>query len=218
MPTQADPNRGDAFYSQFYRSGGWKYSFWKEFWWHRRNVVKRFGLRRGMQVLEVACGTGFHTNLLNRMGLRCTGVDRSKEGIDWAREHYPRWTYRCCDITADMPVELGSFDAIVARGCSHYHYDLQSEQAVHTTAHLQRYLKPGGVFIMVIVTDLSGRKAPDEVWQNRIEDYERHFASWGRKWSVDWVDGMAVCGLWNVPEAIGDITPDSARPEPVCAC
>ena len=78
---QADPARGDSVYNEFYAKGGWKYSLWKEYWWHRRNIVRRFGLRSGMRILEVACGNGFHTNLLRRMGFNATGVDRSPAGI-----------------------------------------------------------------------------------------------------------------------------------------
>ena len=197
VSVRSDPRRGDPVYSEFYKHGGWKYSFWKEYWWHRKNFVKRFKLRRGMRILEVACGNGFHTNLLNRMGFACTGVDRSREGIEWAKGHYPKSTYYCADIDDDLPVSRRSFDAVYARGCSHYHYDLMSAQAVSTTTNLLRYLGEGGVFIMAIVTNLSGRREPDKIWHNTLDDYRRHFSSFGEQWSVDWIDGMAVCGLWN---------------------
>ncbi len=200
LSVRADATRGDAYYDAFYRDGGWKYSFWREFWWHRRNVVKRFKLRRGMDVLEIACGSGFHTNLLNRMGLRCVGIDRSRSGIEWARRHYPRSTYHRLDLRDDIPMPEGGYDAVLARGCSHYHYDLQTDQALDTTRRMLTFLKPGGVFIMVIVTDLSGRREPDKVWQNTLDDYRRHFSSFGSPWSVDWVGGMAVCGLWRAGE------------------
>lgn len=199
MTQQADPQRADAHYDHFYRDGGWKYSFRREYRWHRRHVVKRFGLCRGMHVLEVACGNGFHTNLLRRMGFDCVGVDRSHVGIEWARKHFPRCVYHCSDITEELPVEPGGFDVVLARGCSHYHYDLTSPQALSTTTTLMSYLKPGGVFVMVIVTDLSGRREPDKVWQNTLEDYERHFSSFGTEWSVAWVDGTAICGLYSDP-------------------
>ena len=215
MNGQVDLERGDAFYEQFYRTGGWKYSFWKEYWWHRRNVAKRFNLRRGMRILEVACGSGFHTNLLNRMGFTCVGVDRSQAGIKWARSHFPRAVYHCGDVTGEMPVEPGSFDAVLARGCSYYHYDLMTDQALNTTAHLMRYLKPGGVFIMVIVTDLSGRREPDKIWQNRLEDYQQHFSSFGMRWSVDWVAGMAICGLYKGPPEPPERPARRSDPQPV---
>ena len=49
--------------------------------------------------------------------------------------------------------------------------------------------------------DRSGRRDPDKVWHNRIEDYQEHFSSFGLKWSVDWAGGMAICGLYNEPLA-----------------
>lgn len=198
MPTlslEADPQRTDAHYDEFYRDGGWRYSFWREYLWHRRHVVKRFGLRRGNRILEAACGNGYHTNLLRLMGFDCVGVDRSRVGIAWAREHFPRCVYHCGDITGELPLDPRSFDAVLARGCSHYHYDLMSRQALTTTKRLMEYLKPGGVFIIVIVTDLSGRREPEKIWQNTLDDYKRHLSSFGARWSLTWVNGTAICGL-----------------------
>jgi len=197
IATESTLSRGDAHYNELYRQGGWKYSFLKEFLWHRKHFIKRFQLRRGMKCLEVACGNGFHTNLLARMGLDCVGVDRSEEGIAWARSHFRNPTYHCCDLMGDLPVEKESRDVVYARGCSNYHYDQMSPRALDTTKHLLSYVKPGGVFVMVIVTNLSGKKEPGKIWHNTLEDYERHFCSFGLNWSVDWVQGMVVCGLFN---------------------
>ena len=86
---------------------------------------------------------------------------------------------------------------VIARGCSHYHYDLMDPIALETTRTLLRYLESGGVFVMIVVTDRSGRRDPDKIWQNKEEDYRRHFSSFGLEWSVDWVKGTAVCGLRN---------------------
>lgn len=196
MANEIDQERGDAFYGEFYRTGGWKYSFWREFFWHRRNVFRRFQLRRRSRALEVACGTGFHTNLFNRMGLRCTGVDRSEVGIQWAKQHYPKRNFCCCDFRA-MPFEDRSFDVIIARGLSYYHYDLLSDESLGATETLLKHLKPGGTFAMLIITDLSGRREPDQVWHNTLEDYRAHFSTFGCQSSVEWVDGMAICGVVN---------------------
>jgi|GEM_PF-1289896 len=193
-------SRGDAHYNEFYRRGGWKYSFIKEYLWHRKHFMKRFHLRRGMKCLEVACGNGFHTNLLTRMGLNCVGVDRSWEGIAWAKSHFRKPAYFCCDLMGDLPGGMGAYDVVYARGCSNYHYDQMSPRALDTTAHLVSYLKPGGVFVMAIVTDLSGRKQPGRIWNNTLQDYQRHFSSFGLDWSVDWVKGMVICGLFKNPQ------------------
>ncbi len=197
VPTvEAHEVRGIARYDEFYRTGGWKYSYWKESRWHRKHVIRRFGLKRGASVLEVACGSGFHTNMFTRLGFQAVGVDRSEEGIRWARAHYPMTEYHCRDLRElDFPPQ--SFDMVFARGCSHYHYDLMGRKALHTTASLMRFVRPGGLFVMIIVTDLSGRKEPDKIWHNALDDYRRHFAFFGQRFDVDWVDGMAVCALHN---------------------
>jgi SAM-dependent methyltransferase len=203
MTVEADERRGDAYYNEFYRSGGWRYRRLREARWHRRNILRPFGLARGMRLLEIACGNGFHTDMLRRMGFDCVGVDRSTEGIRWAREHHPRSTYVCCDFR-EMPFPPGSFDAVLARGCSHYHYDLLGPKALESTSTVLRYIKPGGAFVMTIVTDLSGRRDPDHIWQNTLEDYERHFASFERPYSVRWEKGQVICGLWQRDPAARD--------------
>lgn len=213
MAGELNDERGISFYDEFYKTGGWKYSLWREYWWHRRNLVKRFRLKRGMRLLEVACGSGFHTQLFSRMGFRCDGIDRSEAGIAWAKQHYHRPTYHCCTLD-EMPFEPHSFDVIVARGCSHYHYDLSDQAALDATATIARYLKPGGVFAMIILTDLSGRREPGTVWQNTLDDYREHFNSFGKQWSVDWVDGMAICELRNIPLAATSVQQD---PQPMAA-
>ena len=199
MAGEINEERGQAYYSEHYQSGGWKYSFWKEYFWHRRHVLKRFGLKRGMRMLEVACGNGFHTDVFNRMGLDCIGVDRSQAGIEWATAHYPRWTYHCRNLW-EMEFTPESFDVILARGLSHYHYDLQCGTALDTTETLIRYLKPGGVFIMIILTNLSGSREPNKVWHNTLDDYRGHFSSFGLEHSVEWVNGMAICAIHRAPE------------------
>ncbi len=191
-----DQEKGDAFYDKHYADGGWEYSRWREYLWHRKHLVKHFRIARGARMLEIACGTGFHTNLFNRMGFHCVGIDRSESGIECARKRYPRRAFHHCDFR-DVPFPDNSFDVVVARGFSFYHYDLASYEAHEATRTLLRYLKPGGMFAMLIVTDLSGAREEGCVWQNTLDDYEAHFSSFGMKWSVDWAEGMAICGLFK---------------------
>lgn len=199
MTVQAQWHKGEKVYNEFYSRGGWKYSFWKEYLWHRKHFVKRFGLRRGMQILEVACGNGFHTHLFNRMGFPCLGVDRSSAAIEWAQSHYPECTYHCLDLMGELPMPERGFDVVFARGCSNYHYDLESEQSLATTRHLMNFVTPGGIFVMMIVSDLSGDRPPEKIWQNRLEDYQKHFAQFGKASRVEWVpkEKMVICALWQ---------------------
>ena len=103
---------------------------------------------------EVSLNTGSGVlAALQSRGYDCVGIDCSSVGIAEARKRFPKWTYHCCDL-ADMPLDPASFDVVIARGCSHYHYDLMSAIALDTTAHLSTFLKTGGLFIMIIVTNI----------------------------------------------------------------
>ena len=56
--------RGEAFYKDWYKTGGWKYSVWKEFWWHRCHVVKRFGLKLSrVELLHLCRQQGWEVQL-----------------------------------------------------------------------------------------------------------------------------------------------------------
>ncbi len=218
-------NEESTHYESFFADGGWKYSFWREWWWHRRHLIRRFGIPRGARVLEAACGSGFHTHLFNRMGLNCVGVDRSETGIRWAREYYPGHKYYCADVRRPLPVPPESFDVVVTRGCGLYHYDLADPNVHETTRCLMRYVRPGGLFVLIIVTDLSGRKPSTGIWQNTLDDYRNHFAAFTSRYTVDWHGGVAICGAWKTESTVRRDSPfrrteDAAvteEREPVCA-
>jgi SAM-dependent methyltransferase len=211
MSSEINDRAADAYYDAFYWQGGWRYSYWREWWWHRRQVVRRFGLRRGMRILEVACGSGFHTDLFRRMGFDIVGVDRSEAGIEQARRHFPRSIYHCCDFR-EMPFEPHSFDVVVARGFSYYHYDLAGSDSHEATDMIMRYVGPHGLFIMIIATDLSGNRPAGRIWQNTLDDYRSHFASFGLPWTVDWVKGVAICTLRNEPATACVAAPPAFAP------
>lgn len=182
-------------YDAFYAQGGWKYHTLREWLWHRRQFVRRFNLKKNMRMLEVACGMGFHTNLFCRMGFDCIGTDICDTAIRLARYRYPNRIFRLADATGELPAEKGELDVIVTRGCSLYHYDLQAPKTVSATENFIQYLAPKGRFVLIIATDLSGRRDAGKIWQNRMSDYESHFAGFDLPFSVDWYKGMAICSL-----------------------
>ncbi len=187
--------KGTASYDAFYEAGGWQYNLLHDWWWHRRHFVKKFGLHRGDRVLEVACGTGFHTDLFCRMGLDCIGFDTCETAVRIARERYPNRRFFVGDARGDLPVEHESMDAVVTRGCSIYHYDLAAQPALDTTANLLRYLRVGGRFVLIIASDLSGRREAGKIWQNRLEEYRVHLSHFGSDQIIEWHKGMVVCGV-----------------------
>lgn len=63
----------------------------------------------GSRVLDIACGCGYGSWLMEQAGLKVTGVDISKEAIDYANEHYKGPTYLCQEAQATK----GEWDAVV---------------------------------------------------------------------------------------------------------
>lgn len=63
----------------------------------------------GQRVLDIACGVGYGSWLLWKKGLQVTGVDISREAIEYAERHYKGPTY-LCQKAEDTK---GRWDAIV---------------------------------------------------------------------------------------------------------
>jgi SAM-dependent methyltransferase len=106
-------------------------------------VVERAGVEPGMDVLDVACGTGNATIPAAKAGARVTGLDFAPRLLEIARE-------RCADAMVEidfvegdaqeMPFEHASFDRVVSVFGHMFAPDHE-----RTAAEMKRVLRPGGV-------------------------------------------------------------------------
>ena len=100
---------------------------------------------RGLNALDLGCGSGFMTMLLADAGCRVTGIDFSQEMIDRARENLAAKGYEA-DLFQMRAQKLAfpddTFDFIVSRNVT---WVLEDVDAVY--AEVMRVLKPGGVFL-----------------------------------------------------------------------
>ncbi len=107
------------------------------------------GIRPGMRILDLACGSGkttFYLNNLVQPGGSATGVDISKKRIDYARSHYLEGGVEF--ITGDIrkPLDkLGLFDFIWIRFVLE-HYLSDSFDIVKNVSSV---LKTGGIMCLV---------------------------------------------------------------------
>jgi SAM-dependent methyltransferase len=105
-------------------------------------VVERTGVEPGMEVLDVACGTGNATLPAARTGARVTGLDFSPELLAVARERAAdamvevEWVEG--DATA-LPFEDDSFDRVI----STFGHMFAPEHA-KTGSEMRRVCRPGG--------------------------------------------------------------------------
>ncbi|MBE1424579.1 SAM-dependent methyltransferase [Desulfomicrobium macestii] len=109
---------------------------------HRYRIAQI--LTTGKDVLDVACGEGYGSNLLAADALSVTGIDISAKALDNAQLTYSR--DNLCFIQgncAELPCKSSSFD-VVASFETIEHHD-QHEEMLH---ELRRVLRPDGVLLI----------------------------------------------------------------------
>ncbi len=107
------------------------------------------GIKKGMHVLDVGCGSGITTSYLYKItgeSGSVTGIDASKERIQHAKKEYEDTGIRFIqkNIYDDL-TELGTFDFIWVRFFLEYH-QAGSREIVERLTHL---LKQGGILCLV---------------------------------------------------------------------
>lgn len=107
------------------------------------------GLKPGMRVADIGCGSGKTTSILNELCQpdgQAVGVDGSSERIAHANSRYsaPGLTY--CQRNFYEPLDdLGVFDFIWVRFVLEYHRN----QAFEIVKNISKILKPGGVLCLI---------------------------------------------------------------------
>ena len=164
----------------------------REWWKLKHHIVDRLGLRPGSRVLEIACGQGYHVNALRRMGHRVTGVDISQAGIDFAKRHFPDDDFMRIDAALPMPFDDQSFDLVWSHGAGFFHYCITDDATAEIVGAHVRLIKPGGHYLVMIASDLSGaRPGPHEEpwaseWQHTFVDLRTMLGRHAGDVSVDW--------------------------------
>lgn len=106
------------------------------------------GIRSGMRVADIGCGSGKTSRLLHGLvqpGGEIVGVDASQARIRHARERYggEGIVFYCRDFNRTLQ-DLGEFDFIWVRFVLEYH----RERSAQIVANLAQLLKPGGILFL----------------------------------------------------------------------
>lgn len=198
--TRGTSNNPVVFYEDFYRRGrGWAYNLGVEAH-HLREVVCRLaGWTTPTRIVEIGAGLCDHAELLRSMGHTVTAVELSTAGATAATARYPNLDIVCADAAAWSPEQPGI--SVFARGMSWYHRELTgvSTIGVDTSAETQRifdeWMTPGDVFVLQIVTNLSGSRPREGIHQNTVDDYRNLFEPLGSTTIVDWAGRPIHPGL-----------------------
>lgn len=173
-------------YDAKYAAGGWHYREMIEEK-HLKVMLSAADITPPASIVEVACGMGFHTNLLHKMGFDAVGNDYSEIGIQKAKERYPDVEFHWGD-SRELANKIGHerFDALITQGHSHHHYDLpvsgknrKGVDVASSTRTMFDLLKPNGAFIMTIRTNFQGDDYKDGVVNNELGAYLKFFSLFG---------------------------------------
>lgn len=112
-------------------------------------LLKRLQLRKGAEILDLACGHGRHAIELARRGYQVTGLDFSKRFIELARKDAQAQGVRVAFIRDDMRnlSFVNKFDAIINMFTSFGYFDDESDNAL-VLRNVSRALKPKGKFLI----------------------------------------------------------------------
>ena len=96
--------------------------------------------KHGDQILDVGCGLGYFTDMLNSDGAVCTGIDLDKECIEYCQRSM-RGTYQVADVTK-LPFKDNSFNKIL---CTEVLEHIEENGGV--LDEIVRVTKDGGIVV-----------------------------------------------------------------------
>jgi ubiquinone/menaquinone biosynthesis C-methylase UbiE len=99
-------------------------------------------VKPGMQVLEIGCGTGYHSGVVLSQEASVTGIDISEECLRVCAKKHPNFYSLIKANMEEIPLPDSSFDAIVIFGSLSYGDPKKVKQEVF------RLLKSGGHLIV----------------------------------------------------------------------
>jgi len=126
-----------------------------------RERVGQLVLKSGMsdpgriKVLEIGCGNGFYTQLLDELGIRdFCGLDITDVFFPMLQKQYPAYKFIQGDVTSDVP--QANFDLVLCIDV--IEHIVTPEKFRAAMANLDRALRPGGhLFIAPVIA--SGRRS-----------------------------------------------------------
>jgi len=109
------------------------------------NLLRVLALKKGEQVIDIACGQGYFTRLFAEAGAVATGADISKELIAAAKKRSPKIDFDVAPAHQLSFAKDASFDAATIV------LAIQNiENIADVFAEVKRVLKPGGQFVLVM--------------------------------------------------------------------
>lgn len=155
------------------------YEQWGEY---LAKLFKEYGIEDGL-LLDLGCGTGKLTQIMEKHGFDMIGVDNSYEMLDMAREHSSE---NILYLLQDMrEFELYGTVRGIYSACDCLNYILEEDELKEVFALANNYLDPGGLFVFDINspykyrellsdnTFAENREEGSFIWENYYDEDEK---------------------------------------------
>ena len=120
------------------------YALWKE---HILDILGTYDIKDGL-LLDLGCGTGTLTEMLQDSGFDMIGVDNSQEMLTIAMEKKEETGKEILYLNQDMrEFELYGTVRAVISVCDSVNYLLEKEDLIETFRLVNNYLDPKGIFL-----------------------------------------------------------------------
>ena len=112
-------------------------------------ILKEYGIEDGL-LLDLGCGTGKLTRLMEEKGYDMIGIDNAIEMLEIARETSSENTLYLCQDMREF--ELYGTVKGVYSACDCVNYILEEEELKQVFSLVNNYLDPKGIFIFDCIT------------------------------------------------------------------
>ena len=155
------------------------YEMWCEY---LTTILAENGIESGL-ILDLGCGTGKLTRLMEKKGYDMIGVDNSFEMLDIARESE-------CENILYLMQDMREFELYgtvkaIYSACDSLNYILEEEELLTVFQLVNNYLDPGGLFVFDINTPFKYQELLAEntfaetrdegsfIWENYYDEEEK---------------------------------------------
>lgn len=139
---------------------------------HLHRYAYAMEIAKGKNVLDIASGEGYGSNLISKVAKNVTGVDIDRLTVDYAKNKYKKDNLKFIHGAADnIPVNTGSMDIVISFETIEHH-NKHDEMLIE----IKRVLKPEGVLIIstpekLTYSDNALYKNPHHVKELYLEEF-----------------------------------------------
>jgi SAM-dependent methyltransferase len=140
------------------------------------NLLRKIQPPALSEMLDLACGKGRHSVYLASKGFNVTGIDLSKESIQFAKQ-FESNHLQFFEHDMRMPLAANCFDYVFNFFTSfgYFNTNRENENAIKTIASA---LKPDGIFVMDYLNVACKNLQTTDEYQTTINDCSYHIKKW----------------------------------------